>query len=493
MIIRVLEECFCWLHLCAVSVRGGVFAYDFTAVNSDGVTIYYNYINNYTEAEVTSEIIYSDYAFNNTSYSDVCIINIPETVTPVEGKTLKVTSIGEMAFYSRRSLTSVKIPNTVTSIGESAFKNCTSLTSVDIPNSVTSIGYAAFYECIELSNVVIPKAVTNIDNSAFYNCKMTSITIPDGMTTIKWNSFANCYKLTSLDIPNTITKIEGYAFSGCTGLTSVSIGNSVTNIDQCAFNRCNKLEAVTLRGNKLPTCGDNVFKDVGLTNATLYCNYELIGTCKNTAPWSSFTKIKVTPIITITDAGMATGCFDDDLDFTDVAGVKAYIVSGYSPTRGKALLTRATQIPAKTGFIVKGTKGTYEIPAATTDYTYANMLVGVLENTSLPATDDTYTNYVLSTGDGDDTAAGFYLPKGDDYVLAANKAYLRIPKTSTSEAKSIIGLSFDDEDDTTDISAIKELNDESNGDTTIYNLNGQRKQSLTKGLNIVNGKKIFIK
>ncbi len=31
------------------------------------------------------------------------------------------------------------------------------------------------------------------------------------------------------------------------------------------------------------------------------------------------------------------------------------------------------------------------------------------------------------------------------------------------------------------------------GNTVIYNINGQRMQSLTRGLNIVNGKKIFIK
>jgi hypothetical protein len=55
-----------------------------------------------------------------------------------------VTSIGNVAFYSLRNLTSVTIPNSVTSIGNEAFAHCKSLTSVTIPNSVTSIGNDAF-------------------------------------------------------------------------------------------------------------------------------------------------------------------------------------------------------------------------------------------------------------------------------------------------------------------------------------------------------------
>ena len=55
-----------------------------------------------------------------------------------------VTSIGEYAFYSCDSLTSISISKSVTSIGDGAFFGCTSLKSVSIPNSVTSIGDSAF-------------------------------------------------------------------------------------------------------------------------------------------------------------------------------------------------------------------------------------------------------------------------------------------------------------------------------------------------------------
>jgi len=114
-------------------------AYDFEVKNADGVMIYYNYINNKTEAEVT----YKEKV--RPSYSGS--IAIPKEIT-YEGRTLKVTEIGDAAFYHCRSLESITIPNSVTSIGTAAFYDCSSLQSVTIPNSVTSIGNSAFGGCI---------------------------------------------------------------------------------------------------------------------------------------------------------------------------------------------------------------------------------------------------------------------------------------------------------------------------------------------------------
>ena len=61
-----------------------------------------------------------------------------------------------------------------TSIGDRAFDSCVSLTSVTISNGVTSIGSYAFMDCSSLTSIVIPEGVTSIGNSAFYGC--TSLT-----------------------------------------------------------------------------------------------------------------------------------------------------------------------------------------------------------------------------------------------------------------------------------------------------------------------------
>ena len=94
------------------------------------------------------------------------------------------------AFKNNTSITRVTIPNCVTSIGEEVFSNCSTLTSIVIPNSVTSIGSNAFNGCsglkkVELNcttisdwfssipsieEVTIGNCVTSIGDKAFFGC-----------------------------------------------------------------------------------------------------------------------------------------------------------------------------------------------------------------------------------------------------------------------------------------------------------------------------------
>ena len=141
------------------------FAHDIEVPNADGVTIYYVWINNQTELEV-SYMGNSHDAFSNEYSGNVVI---PESVT-YKGNTYSVTSIGGNAFYGCSGLTSITIPNSVTSIGGWAFTGCSGLTSVTIPNSVTTIGEWAFWNCSSLTSVTIPNSVTSIGTRAFYYC-----------------------------------------------------------------------------------------------------------------------------------------------------------------------------------------------------------------------------------------------------------------------------------------------------------------------------------
>ncbi len=278
-------------------------AHDIEVQNADGVTIYYNYINNGTELEVTFR---GNYSGN---------VAIPEEVTYMN-RTRKVTSIGNSAFEDCSYLTSIAIPNSVTSIGQCAFRFCSGLTSITIPNSVTSIGGYAFYYCSGLTSVTIPNSVPSIGDHAFAGCSsLTSVTIPNSVTSIGDGTFYNCTSLTSVTIPNSVTSIGDNAFSGCSGLTSIAIPNSVTGIGVSAFRECYGLTSVTIpnsvtyienrafEGADIPTIIsliENPFTIRGKTsdlrtfsqntflNATLYVPKGTIDKYKATDGWKDF-------------------------------------------------------------------------------------------------------------------------------------------------------------------------------------------------------------
>ncbi|MBR1519172.1 MAG: leucine-rich repeat domain-containing protein [Prevotella sp.] len=205
-----------------------LFAYSISVMNEDGVTIYYNYINDSQELEVT---------YSSKKYSGN--IKIPSFVT-YAGRTRKVTSIGKNAFRYCQDLTSVTIPDSVTNIGEGAFYNCYGLPSITIPNNVTSIGDNAFSGCSGLKKVIV-KDITAWYNISFGNYYSNPLYYANHLY-----SDENT-EITNLVIPNSVTSIEKYAFEGCSGLASVTIPNSVTSIGVGAFSGCSGLKKVIVK------------------------------------------------------------------------------------------------------------------------------------------------------------------------------------------------------------------------------------------------------
>lgn len=316
------------LTLLMSMVGAKTFAHDIAVANSDGKTIYYNWIKSNTELAVTYGSY--NYSYWTNEYSGDVVI--PESVE-YNGNTYSVTSIYGDAFRDCTSLTSVVIPKSVVSIGGYAFYGCSSLTSITIPNSISSIGgyafdgspwynnqpdgvvYAgkvaykykgtmpinseielvngtlsispyAFYDCSGLASIKIPSSVLSIGTYAFQNCSsMTSISIPNGITAINEGTFKGCGRLTTITIPSSISSIGGYAFNNCTGLTSISIPNCVTSIGNYAFNNCSGLTSITIP-NSVTSIGDYAF---GGCNGLI--SIEL--NCENIGSWfSGFTSIK---------------------------------------------------------------------------------------------------------------------------------------------------------------------------------------------------------
>lgn len=220
-----------------------------------------------------------------------------------------VTHIGDYAFSFCTSPTSVKIPDSVTSIGDYAFICCPSLASITvdanntaysndeygvlfnknkttliqypigntrtaytIPDSITNIGDSAFFSCYSLTRIIIPNSVTSIGDYAFQDCKnLTSVKIGSGVTSICDWAFAYCISIVSVEIPDSVTSIGSYAFWDCYSLASVTIGNGVTSIYEDAFANCKNLTSVVI-GSGVTSIGDYAFGGCAISKVTIYSN-----------------------------------------------------------------------------------------------------------------------------------------------------------------------------------------------------------------------------
>ena len=166
-----------------------------------------------------------------------------------------VTTIPSYTFNNSQ-ITSIVIPGSVTSIGDEAFSSCESLSSVYYTGSITEWckisfeGFSAnplnFSVSLYIGNeilsgdIVIEDGVTTIPSYTFCHSRITSIKLPESVTSIGWYAFYNCSELTgNLILPNNVTSIGKWAFYNCSGLTgNLILPETVIYIGSGAFSYC---------------------------------------------------------------------------------------------------------------------------------------------------------------------------------------------------------------------------------------------------------------
>ncbi len=195
---------------------------------------------------------------------------------------------------------------------------------------------------------------------------------------------------------------------------------------------------------------------------------------------SYFVKVEIVSMpLTISDAsGYATFSCDRALDFS-TAGVTAYVAS--APTSSSVSMVPVSGVvPANTGLFIKGTASEtpYEIPVVTTssasNWNQTNYLHPTPTSGGSEAAVDA-GNYVLARQGSE---VGFY-QLGASTMIGEGKAYL-----STSVSGARLSIAFDEK---TSISSIKS----DKAENVYYDIQGRRVAQTTKGLYIVNGKKVI--
>lgn len=187
--------------------------------------------------------------------------------------------------------------------------------------------------------------------------------------------------------------------------------------------------------------------------------------------------------VTITAAKYATLCVPVALEIPE--GVKAYYISNVTTT--EATLTKLTgTIPANMPVILYADEitetTTFDFPITTADaFVGTNKLSGQAAAQNVAAG----VAYTLQTASNEDSTVGFY-PK-DAGTIAGFKAYL-LAENVTAGVKGLTFL-FDD-DDADGITSVQALG---SPEENVFDLSGRRVNKPTKGLYIVNGKKVMVK
>lgn len=307
--------------------------------------------------------------------------------------------------------------------------------------------------------------------------------------------FYNCTNVTAVTLGNNINSISNSIFGGCTNLESISLGDNLQSIGDEAFSNCISISQFKIKASIPPTCGQQALDDIDKWNCTLSIPKGCIKAYQDAEQWNCFfliteNDVEESPDIPTVEScnitlnnNIATYCSKYDLDFTDVAGLKAYIASGYNKTTGRLMMSRVYDVPAGTGLLLKGETGSYEIPVTTSSSSYSNMLKGVTTATIIGPNAYGHDNYILANGTN---GIGFY-PVGEEGTIAAGKAYLQLPE-ATSAAKGV-SIEFDE---TTGIKNNFELTTKEFS-STVYDMMGRKVVNLSKGLYIKNGKKVIIK
>ena len=189
-----------------------------------------------------------------------------------------------------------------------------------------------------------------------------------------------------------------------------------------------------------------------------------------------FTKgASATASAVIGSTGWATFVAPAALDFTGISDVKAYIVTGHTGTAIDVEQMTGT-VPANTPLLLEGV--TTDVPTAassSTDVSSNLLKAGGAE----VSPEDGKTKYALSVEGGVATFKKIVAAT----TIPAGKAYLEFAEEIAAPSLSFGG--------TTGIGSID--NGQLTIDNVVYNLAGQRVAQPTKGLYIVNGKKVIVK
>ena len=453
-------------------------AYDFMAINSDGIRMYYQIsdpVNHYVTLTNGDGGLLNppsvDPYLAQVQALGIRTIKVPATVENA-GITYQVKSIGYQALFGNSYTWTYILPEGLETIEEKGMMATYIAQNVNFPSTLKTIKKWAFSAMAALKIFDLSHTqVTELDNVFALNFNVEKIIFPETLKTIKgtigYNSASN---FTSVTIPAAVETI-GY-FQG------------------------DNLNTIYMKPVVPPTPADGNL-NINST-ATIYVPADATQPYETAAQWSSYPG-QYREQVKFGTTGYITYYLENE-NFKIPTGCTAYIITGVTPsgsvtTPDQAVVKAFTAgkiIPKQTGFVLQGPANStviYEANVTGTEENVAgNLLIGTATEQQFSATGKRF--YILANGD---QGMGFY-KQGTRYgmsiKLKAHRAGLRLDE-SVARAKSIV-FDFDtarQEAETTGVQNVPTNGEQQ--DDVVYDLQGRRVTNPTHGIYIINGKKVI--
>ena len=426
----------------------------------NGVTLTYNIIDQSNRhVKVTAQ--------QNSHSLTPPTLAFPEAVyKPGETEPYTITKIADWIFDNAWNYTDINGPGTVKLI---------------FPSSLETIGAGAFGHAYGLDVVDLSKCtkLKELLAGEFHRSTISELYLPEGLETIGYWTFDDSHYLKELTIPSTIKRLDGSSFEDNTNLKVVDMHN---------------VPAVPTQ-DYIGSPFKNAHPDL-----KIYVNTDLTALYATAPGWSD-DKGKYAEKIDMNATGYTTFYLENE-NFKVPDGCTAYIITGVTPSGNIATPDNAIVkafgpgkiIPKQTGFILKGTPNTTieylaDVTGIEEDVT-GNLLVGTATEREISGAG--YKYYVLSNSG--DQGLGFYKQgtrAGVSIKLKPHRAGLRLP-AAIARAKHFI-VDFDAAREEAETTGIRNARPSGQSkDNAVYDLQGRRVKNPTRGIYIVNGKKVII-
>lgn len=289
------------------------------------------------------------------------------------------------------------------------------------------------------------------------------------------NGFQAGYGATTLDVT-----LNDYLKAGSIIIVSLYTGNAnnLPGYDLYTSDGTKKIDSFVMTEAATMTFQYKVVADDDLDGTN---GFKLVKTNPYTIVFKSLNVTDCQPGGVITESGWNTYSSNKALDLSTIKGGTAYVAAATADS--KVTMRKCTDIvDAGTGLMIKGTAGeTFTIDATHESATLSetNLMVGLPNGGEAPV-----GTYVFGWPAADASDYGFYYVNISAAALGAGKAYLNTGGGSGAR----LNITFDDDATT----GINELNNETTTSHRYYNLQGHKVERPTKGVYIIDGRKVFV-